>query len=80
MIERDDQFQTGLVNLEKAGISMTWKISLSRFLADDAGQDLIEYALIAAFLGMASVAMLKGVATDVGSLFTSVGTTLTSAT
>ncbi len=59
---------------------MKWKISLSRFLADESGQDLVEYALVAVFIGMTCVAAMKGVATSVGSLFASVGTTLTSAT
>jgi len=52
---------------------------LSRFLEDESGQDLIEYGLIAGLLGLGAIASLKGVATAVGVVFTSVGTTLTSA-
>jgi len=46
---------------------------------DESGQDLLEYCLIACCLALGSVATLKGVATNVGSLFTSIGTTLTTA-
>ena len=59
---------------------MSWSTFVGRFLADEAGQDLIEYVLVAVFIGMLSVALLKGLATDVGSLFGSVGRTLTTAT
>ena len=52
---------------------------LSRFLEDESGQDLIEYGLIAGLLGLGTIASLKGVATAVGTVFTAVGTTLTSA-
>ena len=50
-----------------------------RFMGDESGQDLIEYALVAAFLGLGTVATMKGLATSLGTLFGSVGTTLTSA-
>jgi pilus assembly protein Flp/PilA len=48
-------------------------------LRDESGQDLVEYGLIACVLGLGSVATLKGVATNVATLFAAVGTTLTTA-
>ncbi len=55
------------------------RVRVARLLSDESGQDLIEYALVAAFIGLAAVATMKGLATSVGSLFGSVGTTLTGA-
>ncbi len=50
------------------------------FCADDSGQDMIEYALVAAFLGLGSIATLKSVASNVGTVFGAVDTTLQTAT
>ena len=47
---------------------------------DESGQDLIEYALLAALIGLAAATSMKGLATKIGTVFTSVGSTLTSAT
>jgi len=49
-----------------------------RFWADESGQDLIEYALVAALIGLGAVASISGLATSIGSGFASIGTTLTS--
>ena len=43
------------------------------------GQDLVEYALILALLGLATVATMKSLANRIASSFTMVGSTLTSA-
>ncbi len=59
---------------------MTWKScssSTERFLTDESGQDLVEYALVAVFVGMGAVAALKNVATGVVTVFASIGTQLT---
>jgi pilus assembly protein Flp/PilA len=57
------------------------KISLRRLftklLKDECGQDLIEYALIAAFIALGAMAALKNFATTVSSALTTVGTRLT---
>jgi pilus assembly protein Flp/PilA len=45
-------------------------------LKDDRGQDLIEYALIAALIGLGATAALKNLATTVSSAFTTLGTRL----
>jgi pilus assembly protein Flp/PilA len=44
------------------------------------GQDLIEYALIAALIALAATAGMKTVATDINSAFTNIGTKLTTYT
>jgi pilus assembly protein Flp/PilA len=51
---------------------------LLRFLRDEAGQDLIEYALVAALVGLGAVASMKTLSTKIGTAFTTIGTSLTS--
>ena len=51
---------------------------MSRLLLEEDGQDLIEYALVAALVGLGAVASLRGLATKISSAFTTVGTNLTS--
>ncbi len=46
---------------------------------EESGQDLIEYALIAALIGLAAVAGMKTVGEGIQSAFTSVTTNLNSA-
>lgn len=53
---------------------------LADLFYDESGQDLIEYALLAALIGLAAATSMKGLATKIGTVFTSVGSTLTSAT
>lgn len=50
-----------------------------RLVQEDSGQDLIEYALVAALIALGALAGMKTLATDIGNAFTSVGTTLTGA-
>jgi pilus assembly protein Flp/PilA len=50
-----------------------------QFVNDESGQDLIEYALVAAIIGLGAVTTMTTLATDIASVFTSVGTKLTSA-
>jgi pilus assembly protein Flp/PilA len=50
------------------------------FLSDESGQDLIEYALIAALLGLASVSAVRGLGTSISSAYSSVASNLTSNT
>ena len=45
---------------------------------DESGQDLIEYALVAALIGLGAVTSMKSFATTISSAFTSIGNTLTS--
>ena len=44
---------------------------------DTKGQDLIEYALVAALVGLGAVAAMKGLSNSIGNTFNSVGSSLT---
>ena len=52
---------------------------LKNLIAEEAGQDLIEYALVAALVGLGAVASMRTLATAVSGAFTSIGTSLTGA-
>ena len=49
-------------------------LALSRFILDESGQDMIEYALLAALVGLASVIGINGIAAKISSALTSVYT------
>ena len=53
---------------------------LMTLLTEEQGQDLVEYALIAGAIGLAAVASMKQLTDHLGNAFSSVGSTLTSAT
>ncbi len=53
--------------------------ALSAFFRDESGQDIIEYALLAAFLGLGTVAAYRNLASGVKNVFEGVGTVLTNA-
>ena len=42
-------------------VNMSHLCTLRRLLAEDDGQDLIEYALLSAFIGLAAVAAFSGI-------------------
>ena len=52
---------------------------LLNLMPDESGQDLIEYALVAALIGLAAVAALTTLSGDIKGIFTSIGTTLSAA-
>lgn len=52
---------------------------LKKLAVEDAGQDLIEYALVAALVGLGAVAAMKGLSNNVGKTFNGVGNSLTNA-
>jgi pilus assembly protein Flp/PilA len=52
--------------------------SLSQLHKDEAGQGLVEYALIVALVGFAAVVGMNTLATDINNAFTKIGTFLTS--
>jgi pilus assembly protein Flp/PilA len=52
---------------------------LRRIAEDDSGQDLIEYALVAALVALGSVAALKALGNHIGTTFNGVETSLTNA-
>jgi pilus assembly protein Flp/PilA len=48
-------------------------LQLDRLLKDESGQDLIEYALIAALISIAVIVGLNGLAGKINSEFTKIG-------
>lgn len=49
---------------------------LRKLLRDDSGQDLIEYALIAALIAVAAIAAMKGLSNKVSNEFNTIGSSL----
>jgi pilus assembly protein Flp/PilA len=52
---------------------------LSRLIRDESGQDLIEYALVAAIIALGATAAMTTLAGSITSAFTKIGTSLTKA-
>ena len=57
---------------------MKLKRIIGTLVQEESGQDLIEYALVAALIGLGAVASMQKFATTIGNAFTTVGSTLTS--
>ena len=55
------------------------KQTLSALLQDESGQDLIEYALVAAIIALGATAAMTSLAGTISSAFSKVGTSLSSA-
>jgi pilus assembly protein Flp/PilA len=51
---------------------------LLQLVKDTRGQDLIEYALMAGFVAVAAGAIMPGVSTSISSIFSSIGSVLSS--
>jgi len=56
------------------------KCILSTLLCDESGQDLIEYALVAAIIALGATAAMTTVSKNITAVFTKIGTSLSSAT
>jgi pilus assembly protein Flp/PilA len=52
---------------------------LKNLMTEESGQDLIEYALVAALVGLGSVAAMTGLSNSIANTFAGVGNALTSA-
>ena len=52
---------------------------LRSLVADESGQDLIEYALVAAMIILGTVAVLRGYRTTLPAVFNQIGNSLTNA-
>jgi Flp pilus assembly protein, pilin Flp len=50
---------------------------LRKLHADESGQDLIEYALVAALIAFGAVVAMQNLSTNINTAFTSIGTKLT---
>jgi len=55
------------------------KHMLSGLLSDESGQDLIEYALVAAIIALGATAAMTTLATTISSAFGTIGTKLSNA-
>ena len=60
----------------KAITHLIWKL---RIWADNQGQDLIEYALMAGFVAVAAGAVMPGVSSSVSKIFSRVASVMTAA-
>ena len=49
----------------------------TNLMVEESGQDLIEYALVAALVGLGAVAAMRGLANNIGTAFNGIGNTLT---
>jgi pilus assembly protein Flp/PilA len=49
----------------------------SNLLRDESGQDLIEYALVAALIGLGATATMRALATTIGTALNDIGSRLT---
>ena len=70
---------TGVQNLDVAiGFRETdhMKNLLLRLVREDDGQDLIEYALLAAFISLAAVAAITQLGTAINNIYTKISNTL----
>ena len=52
---------------------------LKNLATEDSGQDLIEYALVAALVGLGAVSSISGLANSIENTFNGVGSALTNA-
>lgn len=59
---------------------MSSKQLMKSLLHDESGQDLIEYALVAAVIALGAIVAMKGLATAIGGAFNNVGNNLSSNT
>jgi pilus assembly protein Flp/PilA len=55
-------------------------VTVQSFLADESGQDLIEYALVVALIGFAAIAGMNTVANNINTAFGNIGAKLTTYT
>ena len=51
----------------------------NNLLQDESGQDLIEYALVAALIALGAITAMNGLATGLNTAFSKVSSTLTAA-
>lgn len=58
---------------------MNHVLTLHRFHEDESGQDLIEYALVAALIAFAAVTTMQTLAQQINNAFSSIGAKLSNA-
>jgi pilus assembly protein Flp/PilA len=52
---------------------------IKKLIAEDSGQDLIEYALVAALVALGSITAMRGLAISISTTFNGVGNAVTNA-
>jgi pilus assembly protein Flp/PilA len=52
---------------------------LKNLMTEDSGQDLIEYALVSALIGLGAIASITALKNSIASSFNSIGSALTNA-
>lgn len=52
--------------------------TICQLLRDESGQDLIEYALVAALIALGTITAMKGIATGISKAFSTVSSDLSS--
>ena len=57
----------------------TVKQLFKKLIAEDSGQDLIEYALVAALVGLGAIASITALKNSIATSFNSIGNALTNA-
>jgi Flp pilus assembly pilin Flp len=57
-------------------LALSLRIWMDALRANTAGQDLVEYALMAGFVAVAAGAIMPGVAVNISRIFSSVGSVL----
>ncbi len=60
----------------KTIVNLIWKM---RIWADNHGQDLIEYALMAGFVAVSAGAIMPGVATNISKIFSKISSVMSAA-
>lgn len=50
---------------------------IARFVYDDEGQDMVEYALLAAFISIVSIVVIKAIGPLVNTIYTNIKNALT---
>jgi len=63
-------------------MQQTWNLllwKLRRLAADNEGQDLVEYALLAGFVAVAAGALLPGISDSISLIFSRMGSVLSQA-
>jgi Flp pilus assembly pilin Flp len=59
------------------GILKAAQKHLGSFYEDEAGQDMVEYSLLLAFIALAAVGLLTGVKTQIKGIWSTINSTLT---
>jgi len=53
--------------------------NLKDLMSCDEGQDLVEYALLVALISLGAIATVRGISTQIGTIFTDISSTLLTA-